>query len=59
MVKGFNLDKMIDVKARTKSTRTLKDKIKSQKASVKNAKSTRRATKAADVDIDDLDLNLF
>tara|TARA_Y100000361_G_C11141862_1_gene335598 strand:+ start:318 stop:1466 length:1149 start_codon:yes stop_codon:yes gene_type:complete len=59
MFKGFNLDKMIDVKARTKSTRTLKDKIKSQKASVKNAKSTRRATRAADVDIDDLDLNLF
>jgi len=59
MFKGFNLEKMIDIKARTKSTRTLKDKIVSSKERVKSSKSAKRTPKYTDVDIDDLNLNLF
>ena len=57
MFKGFNLDKIIDKKARTKSTRSLKDKIKANKESIKSAKKARRSSTS--VDIDNLDLNLF
>tara|TARA_R110001583_G_scaffold70882_3_gene200097 strand:+ start:1914 stop:3053 length:1140 start_codon:yes stop_codon:yes gene_type:complete len=57
MFKGFNLDKIIDKKARTKSTRTLKDKIKANKESVKSAKTARKTTTT--VDVDSLDLDLF
>ena len=59
MFKGFNLDKMIDVKARTKSTRALKDKIVSNKERIKSSKSSRRTQRRSEVDVDDLDLNLF
>lgn len=58
MYKGFNLDKLIDKKARTKSTRALKDKIKGHKESLKSAKKASRAPSTA-VDIDNLDLSLF
>tara|TARA_R100001594_G_scaffold149226_1_gene206413 strand:+ start:537 stop:1676 length:1140 start_codon:yes stop_codon:yes gene_type:complete len=57
MFKGFNLDKIIDKKARTKSTKTLKDKIKANKESIKSAKKARKTTTT--VDIDSLDLDLF
>ena len=58
MYKGFNLDKLIDKKARTKSTRALKDKIKGHKESLKSAKKASRAPSTS-VDIDNLDLQLF
>ena len=58
MFKGFNLDKIINKKARTKSTRALKDKIKGHKESLKSAKKASRAPSTA-VDIDSLDLSLF
>ena len=58
MYKGFNLDKLIDKKARTKSTRALKDKIKGHTESLKSAKKASRAPSTA-VDIDSLDLQLF
>tara|TARA_R110000851_G_scaffold107953_1_gene228585 strand:+ start:3813 stop:4934 length:1122 start_codon:yes stop_codon:yes gene_type:complete len=58
MYKGFNLDKLIDKKARTKSTRALKDKIKGHKESLKSAKKAKRAPSTA-VDIENLDLSLF
>ena len=58
MFKGFNLDKIINKKARTKSTCALKDKIKGHKESLKSAKKASRAPSTA-VDIDSLDLSLF
>ena len=58
MFKGFNLDTIIDKKARTKSVKTLKDKIRGHKESLKSAKGARR-TSSKPVDIDDLDLSLF
>ena len=58
MYKGFNLDKIIDKKARTKSVRTLKDKIKGHQETVKSARKTTK-TSSKKVDIDDLNLNLF
>ena len=58
MFKGFNLDTIIDKKARTKSVKTLKDKIKGHKESLKSAKGARK-TSSKPVDIDDLDLSLF
>ena len=57
MYKGFNLDKLIDKKARTKSTIRLKDKIKGHQDSIKSARKTAKRSKS--VDIDDLDLSLF
>ena len=58
MYKGFKLDKLIDKKARTKSTQRLKDKIKGHQESVKSARKTPR-NPSTSVDIDDLNLNLF
>ena len=58
MYKGFKLDKIIDKKARTKSTQRLKDKIKGHQESVKSARKTPRSPSTS-VDIDDLNLNLF
>ena len=57
MFKGFNLDKLIDKKARTKSTQNLKDKIKGHQETIKSAKKARRTSTS--VDIDDLNLDLF
>ena len=58
MFKGFNLDKLITTKARTKSTQTLKDRIKGHQETVKSArKASKKPSKA--VDIEDLDLRLF
>ena len=57
MFKGFNLDKLIDKKARTKSTIRLKDKIKGHQDTIKSARKTAKRSKG--IDIDDLDLSLF
>jgi len=56
MYKGFNLDQMINTKAKTKATKSLRDKISKNENSVKNAKKRSRVTK--NVDFDDLDLSI-
>lgn len=58
MYKGFNLDKLIDRKARTKSTQSLKDRIKGHQETVKSARKASKTSNKA-VDIEDLDLSLF
>ncbi len=58
MYKGFNLDQLINTKARTKSTQSLKERIKSHQETVKSAKKARKSPSKA-VDVDDLDLSLF
>ena len=56
MFKGFNLDQIINTKARTKSTKSLRDKISRNEETVKSARKSSRRTKS--FDIDDLDLNI-
>ena len=58
MFKGFNLDKIINAKARTKSTQSLKERIQTHQ---ETGKSARKASKSPSksVDVDDLDLSLF
>tara|TARA_R100001198_G_scaffold94889_2_gene79268 strand:+ start:43 stop:1122 length:1080 start_codon:yes stop_codon:yes gene_type:complete len=56
MFKGFNLDQIINTKARTKNTRSLKDKISRNEESVKSARKSSRRKK--NFDIDELDLNI-
>ena len=58
MFKGFNLEKLINTKARTKSTQSLKDRITKHQETVKSARKANKAPSKA-VDIDDLDLSLF
>ena len=58
MYKGFNLDKLIDKKARTKSTQSLKSRIKGHQETIKSARKASRTPSKA-VDIEDLDLSLF
>tara|TARA_R110002012_G_scaffold58619_3_gene152076 strand:+ start:4122 stop:5243 length:1122 start_codon:yes stop_codon:yes gene_type:complete len=54
MYTGFDLGSLIDTKARTKSTRSLKERIMKNEARVK---STRRSSKRnKNFDVDDLDL---
>jgi hypothetical protein len=56
MFKGFNLDTIIDKKAKTKQTKSLRDKIAKSEASVKSARKASRSRKS--FDIDDLDLSI-
>lgn len=57
MYRGFDLDKIIDSKAKTKSAKSLKDKISRASKPLKSAnKATRRKT---NVDLDDLSLDLL
>jgi hypothetical protein len=56
MFKGFNLDTIIDKKAKTKQTKSLRDKIAKNEASVKSARKASRSRKS--FDIDDLDLSI-
>jgi len=58
MFKGFNLDKLISKKAKTKSVKSLKDRIKRHQQTIKSARKTQR-TPSKSVDIEDLDLNIF
>ena len=56
MYKGFDLDTIINTKAKTKSARSLKDRIIKGE---QNVKSARRASKRnVKFNIDDLDLNI-
>ena len=56
MFKGFKLDSIIDKKARTKSVRSLRDKIAKNEETIKSAKKRSRRSKS--FDIDDLDFSL-
>tara|TARA_R110000824_G_scaffold25539_2_gene88973 strand:+ start:3064 stop:4155 length:1092 start_codon:yes stop_codon:yes gene_type:complete len=56
MYKGFNLEKIINTKAKTKQSKSLRDKISKNEEKVKSAKKASRTTKSFDVD--DLDLSL-
>ena len=56
MFKGFNLDQIIDTKARTKSAKSLRQKITNNAGSIKSAKRSSRSTKLTN--FDDLDLSI-
>ena len=56
MYKGFNLEKIINTKAKTKQSKSLRDKISKNEEKVKSAKKASRTKKS--FDIDDLDLSL-
>ena len=56
MYKGFNLETIINTKAKTKSAQSLRDKISKGSTSVKSA--NRAAKNKKMVDYDDLDLNI-
>ena len=58
MYKGFNLDKLINTKAKTTSTKSLKERIRKHQETIKSARKVSR-TPSKNVDIDDLDLSLF
>jgi len=53
MYNGFELDDIIDKKARTKSVRSLRDRIVSNEENVKNARKARRPKQ---FDVDNLDM---
>jgi len=56
MFKGFNLDQIINTKARTKSTKSLRSKIAKNEETVKSARKAGKRSK--NFDIDDLDLSI-
>jgi hypothetical protein len=56
MYKGFNLNDIINTKAKTKATRSLRDKISKNEDRVKNARRKSRVSK--NVDLDNLDLSI-
>tara|TARA_R110001583_G_scaffold43049_2_gene136883 strand:+ start:21050 stop:22147 length:1098 start_codon:yes stop_codon:yes gene_type:complete len=56
MYKGFNLETIINTKAKTKSAKSLRDKISKGSANVKSARRAGKNKKI--VDYDDLDLNI-
>ena len=55
MYSGFDLEGIIDKKARTKSVRSLRDKIVSNEERIKNSRQSNR--KSRSFNVDDLDLN--
>tara|TARA_R110002020_G_scaffold23468_7_gene78036 strand:+ start:2930 stop:4054 length:1125 start_codon:yes stop_codon:yes gene_type:complete len=56
MYKGFDLETIINTKARTKSTRSLKDRIVKNESRAKSARKASRRNK--NFDVDDLDLTI-
>tara|TARA_Y100001938_G_scaffold104173_1_gene142242 strand:+ start:3463 stop:4575 length:1113 start_codon:yes stop_codon:yes gene_type:complete len=56
MYKGFDLDTIINTKARTKSVQSLKERISRGEETVKSAR--RRSKRSTKFDIDDLDLSI-
>ena len=56
MYKGFNLKNIINTKAKTKATKSLRERISSNEESVKSARKASRRSSAS-VDLDNLDLN--
>jgi|TARA_R110000744_G_scaffold2647_2_gene10591 hypothetical protein len=56
MFKGFDLNSIINTKARTKSVQSLKERVSRGEETVKSARRSKR--KNSKFDIDDLDLNI-
>jgi len=56
MYKGFDINSLVSKKAKTQSTRTLRDKLAGRQESIKSAKKATRRTKS--VNVDDLDLSI-
>jgi hypothetical protein len=56
MYKGFDINGLVDKKAKTQSTRSLRDKLSGRQESIKSAKKATRRNKR--VDVDDLDLSI-
>tara|TARA_R100000700_G_scaffold24714_1_gene31554 strand:- start:578 stop:1669 length:1092 start_codon:yes stop_codon:yes gene_type:complete len=56
MFKGFNLDQIINTKAKTRNSKSLRDKISRNEESVKSARKSSR--RAKNFDIDELDLSI-
>jgi hypothetical protein len=56
MYTGFNLDKLINTKANTKATKSLRDRISKNEETVKSAR--KRSRRSKNVDLDDLDLSI-
>ena len=56
MYKGFNLDQIINTKATTKATKSLREKISRNEDTVKSARKQSRRSKS--IDLDDLDLSI-
>jgi len=56
MYKGFNLDQIINTKAKTKASKSLREKISKNEETVKSARKKSRRSK--NVDLDDLDLSI-
>ena len=56
MYKGFNLNDIINTKAKTKQSKSLREKILKNEETVKSARKTSRSKK--NFDIDDLDLSI-
>ena len=56
MYKGFDLDTIINTKARTKSARSLKERIMKNESRAKSARKASRRSK--NFDVDDLDLTI-
>ena len=56
MYKGFNLDQIINTKAKTKASKSLREKISKNEETVKNARKKSRRSKT--IDLDDLDLSI-
>jgi len=57
MFKGFDLQKLVDRKARTQNAKSLRDRISRNEERVKSARGRQRR-KSKQVDLDDLDLSL-
>ena len=56
MYKGFNLDQIINTKAKTKASKSLREKISKNEETVKSAR--RKSRRSKNVDLDDLDLSI-
>ena len=56
MYKGFDLETIVNTKARTRSTRSLKERIMKNESRVKSARKSNRRNK--NFDVDDLDLTI-
>ena len=56
MYKGFNLEQIINSKAKTKATKSLRDKISRNEETVKSARRKSRVSK--NIDLDSLDLSI-
>lgn len=56
MFKGFNLEQIINSKAKTKAATSLRDKISRSESTVKSARKKSRTSK--NIDLDNLDLNI-